>query len=290
MTTGFSIIGAGRLGTSLGRALVEKGYYLKSLSCRSTKSASESRRIIGQGEIYTDNSLAAAQAKILFLTVPDDTLTMVTHELASSSIDWKNRIVFHCSGLLSSQLLFPIQKKGASTASLHPVQTFPRKNTKPLIFQGVYFGFEGNQHALNTAQKIVKTLQGNLFFVPSTKKPAYHAACSMASNLFVALLYTASALLKDSGIDKKTSLKILFPLVEYTWNNIKNCGLEKALSGPLSRGDKKTVAFHVDALRSQPETAKLYRLLAKKSLQLLEEADRLDPSSLILLQDLLEDK
>jgi len=47
--TNISIIGAGRLGTSLGYALSKKGYRIKALSCRTLSSAKESRQIIGEG-------------------------------------------------------------------------------------------------------------------------------------------------------------------------------------------------------------------------------------------------
>lgn len=289
MSVEFSIIGAGRLGTCLGRALVEKGYLLKGLTCLSVKSASESRTIIGQGEIYSQNYSAASQGKIVFLTVPDDSLKKVVHELVSSNINWKGRIIFHCSGLISSRILLPLQKKGALTASLHPVQTFHTKNMETKVFHNIYFGFEGNRLALGAAKEIMKVLQGNLFFISPSKKSTYHAACSLASNHFIALLYIASNLLKDSGVDENKSLKILFPLVESTLKNMKKNTLAKAITGPISRGDKETVASHVKALYSQPETIQLYRILSKKILHLLKEADRLDPSTIKSLKDLLEE-
>ena len=46
-----SIIGAGRVGTSLGYALSKKGYRIKALSCKTTSSAKESRKIIGEGKV-----------------------------------------------------------------------------------------------------------------------------------------------------------------------------------------------------------------------------------------------
>ena len=101
----FSIIGAGKVGTSLGRALVEAGYTIKSLSCLTLTEAKESQRIIGKGEPSKNNIHAAQNGEILFITVPDDRITDIVQELDFSDIIWQEKTVFHCSGLLPSEIL-----------------------------------------------------------------------------------------------------------------------------------------------------------------------------------------
>ncbi len=63
--TDVSIIGAGRLGTSLGYALLKKGYKIKALSCRTIFSAEESRKIIGEGIASIDNIQTAGVGEIV---------------------------------------------------------------------------------------------------------------------------------------------------------------------------------------------------------------------------------
>ena len=57
-----SIIGAGKLGTSLGAALSKKGFRIEALSCATLLSAKESQGIIGQGDFSTDNIHTAQKA------------------------------------------------------------------------------------------------------------------------------------------------------------------------------------------------------------------------------------
>ena len=64
------------------------------MSCRSLKSCRESRRLIGQGDVFTDNLQAASQGHLVFLTLPDDIIPQVTEELASAADDWSHTIYF----------------------------------------------------------------------------------------------------------------------------------------------------------------------------------------------------
>ncbi len=86
--TDVSIIGAGRLGTSLGYALLKKGYKIKALSCRTISSAEESKEIIGEGIASIDNIQTARVGEIVFLCLPDEEISKVARVLASSDINW----------------------------------------------------------------------------------------------------------------------------------------------------------------------------------------------------------
>jgi len=131
-----AIIGAGRLGTSLGIALKKNGYPIKALSCLRLSSARESSRLIGEGQPYTDNLKAAGTSRIIIITVPDDKIKKSAEKLASGIPDWEEKLVWHCSGLLPSRILDPLKAKGAMTASVHPVQSFAKKNAAPDMFKG----------------------------------------------------------------------------------------------------------------------------------------------------------
>ncbi len=107
----FSIIGAGRVGASLGCALIEKGFKIEAFSCRNRSSLEESHRLLREGMPSTDNIQTAGQVEIVIISVPDDEIKNVCEELASSHLTWKKRLVIHCSGLLSSQILEPLKEK-----------------------------------------------------------------------------------------------------------------------------------------------------------------------------------
>jgi len=284
-----SIIGAGRLGTSLARALARKGYAIGALCCRTPKSARESVRIAGSGKAFTDPGRAAAAGGILFLTVPDDGIPGLARELASSPIDWRGRIVFHCSGLLSARVLEPLRKKGAATGSFHPAQTFAGKESRPALFRGIRFGLEGDLEALESAMKIVRKLGGGVLFLSEEDKPLYHAACVLCSGGTSILAAAASSLLRELGLDDRDAADLLLPLLKMTLRNIGALGPEQALTGPFVRGDVRTVRRHLENLPAKGGYREIYKALGMKSLE--TAGKRGVPRARIrALKELLEDR
>jgi predicted short-subunit dehydrogenase-like oxidoreductase (DUF2520 family) len=284
-----AIIGAGRLGTALGRALAEAGHNIAALTCRHGASARESRKIIGRGNVFAHNVPAAQKGNLIFLCLPDEEIIKEASALARSRSDWTDKIVYHTSGLLPSTVLKPLQDKGAAVASFHPVQSFPNKNSPPSRFRGVYFGLEGGRKALLPARKIVRRLGGRALVIPAEAKPLYHAACSIASNFLVILLDAAAQLLVRTGIEDQTADRLLFPLVEGTLQNVKNLDTTASLTGPLARGETAAVRMHLEALRSSPGISQAYRKLSLAGLEIAARKG-LPPKKLRALKNLLEDK
>lgn len=284
-----SIIGAGSLGTCLGFALSKKGYKIKALSCRNLKSVKESYIIIGEGKTFTDNIQTAKQGKILFICVPDSEITKVVKELAHGSLSWREKYVFHCSGLLPSGVLKPLKTKGAWTASVHPVQSFPQKKGDLKQFEGIYFGIEGDNKALAMAQKIVSHLGSHPILIRAKDKALYHAAFSVASNYFVVLLDTAVSLLKSIGFKKELAFKTVMPLVQGTLQNVKDFNIEGSLTGPVIRGDHKSIEKHLDALRKFPAYHEIYLRLAAQALEIAKR-EKISPEKFKALKNLLEGK
>jgi len=284
-----AIIGAGNLGTALGSALSQKGYRIKALSCRTLSSARKSLQIIGEGKALTDNIQAAREGKLVFISVPDSEITKVVKELAQGSLPWKEKYVFHCSGLISAEVLKPLKIKGAFTASFHPVQSFSQKKGGPNQLEGIYFGLEGDEKALELAEKIASRLGGYPIIIQGKDKALYHAACSVASNFFVVLLEVAASLLKFIGIEEKQASEIVLPLIQGTLENVKDFGLENSLTGPLIRGDQESVEKHLDALRKHPDFFEIYRILSTQALKIAKKRN-LTPEKFKALKSLLEEE
>ena len=284
-----SIIGAGRLGTSLGRALARKGYKIRALSCQSLISARESQKIIREGKALTDNVKAAGEGNLIFLCLPDEKLAKAARKLAHSNISWSKKFVFHSSGLLPAEILKPLQERGAFTASVHPIQSFSQKSSSPKHFDGIFWGLEGDKKALSLARKIVRQLKGHPLPIKAKDKPLYHAACSLASNFFVVLLDIASSLLEDIGLKEEDAERCLLPLLEGTLQNVKKFGRKTSLSGPIVRGDKESVKSHLEALQRFPLYSQIYMKLAERALQMARRK-KLSTQKIKALRLLLEGK
>jgi predicted short-subunit dehydrogenase-like oxidoreductase (DUF2520 family) len=264
----FSVIGAGRLGTALAFALTRRGWELEASADRDPAAARETRRIVGRGVATTNLRRAVRGSTMIFLCVPDDAVEAVAHQLAASAADWIGRTVFHTSGLLPAAALEALRRRGAHVASLHPVQSFPKKKGLARLFRGIAWTVEGDREAVRTGMEVARRLGGRGFQIRAEAKPLYHAACSLASNALVALEAAAAELLARAGMARGNASVVLWPLVEGTLQNVKKLGWEKALTGPVARGDGRTVRRHLEALRSRPLEDAIYRALAGKALEI----------------------
>jgi predicted short-subunit dehydrogenase-like oxidoreductase (DUF2520 family) len=285
-----AIIGAGKLGTHLGYALSRIGHRIIALSDSTLQQARQSQELIGEGEYGDDNSYAAQNSQWIILTVPDDAIERVAEELACADIDWQNKFVFHCSGLLSTGCLIPLEKKGAWIASIHPAQSFSDKKPDSRAFQGIFFGLEGKGKALQLAIEITQQLGARHVLLQGQNKPLYHLACSMASNFMATLLDLASDLLKKAGLDDFSASQLLMSLVQGTLQNVKKFDAGHALTGPVARGDEATIAMHLDALQTHPGARTLYIQMTKQSLQIVKRDKKLSAEKIKALETLLEGK
>jgi predicted short-subunit dehydrogenase-like oxidoreductase (DUF2520 family) len=285
----FSLIGAGRLGTALAFALTRKGWTLETIADRDPAAARESRKIIRRGTATADVRRAAG-TRVLLICVPDDSVEAVARLLSRYGGPWSGRCVFHTSGLLPASALDPLRRKGAHAASLHPVQSFPEKRgSARAAFGGIFWGIEGDRQAVGVGRKIANVLGGHSFILNEKAKPLYHAACSLASNAFVSLAATSTALLEAAGIHQKLAARVLLPLVQGTLQNVKKLGLPKALTGPIARGDVQTVRRHLEALRCRPLDEEVYRILGRQALE-IASGKGIPPSRVKALRRLLEGK
>jgi len=284
------IIGAGKLGTNLGYALLQKGHRITAISDKNLSSAQESQQLISQGKAFDDNRSAAAYGQWIIFTVPDDAIEPTAKELADSPVKWQDRFVFHCSGLHSTESLYSLEKRGALVASLHPVQSFPQKKPDPKAFEGIFFGLEGKQDALTLATGITRQLGGKYFILEAQNKPLYHTACSMASNLLATLLDTATELLSQAGLPKSMAPQVLMPLVQGTLQNVNKFDAGTALTGPVARGDETSITKHLEALHKLPELRELYATIAYRSLQIAKREKYLSEEKFKALEALLGGK
>ena len=125
---------------------------------------------------------------------------------------------------------------------------------------GAWFALEGSPRALQAARKIAKTLGARSFAITPARKALYHAFGAMLSPMLAAELEAAERLGRRAGIAARDVRRIMEPIVLRTVHNLLRNGAGKSFSGPLARGDVRTVALHLEALRGSPESA-VYRAL-----------------------------
>jgi len=90
----------------------------------------------------------------------------------------------------------------------------------------------------------------------------YYAAAVAASNYLVSLIHLALEFNKTAGLPVDISFNALLPLIKGILRNIGARGIPDALTGPIARGDVKTVSAHLQAIENDaPALLPLYRCL-----------------------------
>lgn len=298
------IIGPGRVGTALGVLAARAGWTVRAVAGRSLARARNAALLIaketrtpisprpdsvpprrlrrsmasaapaaGQNPSQAPQSLSARDAAqaarpgdILLLTVPDDAIARVCGDLVAAGAIRTGAIVAHCSGALGGDALAAAQRRGCAVGSLHPLQTFPNLDASIRAIPGSHFFIEGDPRAAAALLQLAKAVGGRPVRIAPEAKTLYHAAACVASNYLVALVDAALAIGEAAGIAPRKLLPALAPLLRATVENVLAFGPERALTGPIARGDTRTVARHLASLRrADPELARLYSALARRT-------------------------
>lgn len=251
MTRTISIVGAGRVGKTLGKRLRERGWRIGAVVTRSSATARAAVRAVGAGKPCATLGSDLLAADVILLATPDDALPAVVLALAKiGGSAWRGKVVLHTSGALDSSVLAPLARCGALTGSLHPMQTFGGKIIPDL--QSVTFAIEGQPKALRLARTIAKTLGGVPVPIDGRDKPIYHAAAVLAAGSGFPLIEASVQMLMRIGFSRRRAFDTLLPLTRQMLDNVESIGPRAAWTGPLSRGDYATVAKHARALRRYP--------------------------------------
>jgi predicted short-subunit dehydrogenase-like oxidoreductase (DUF2520 family) len=284
-----SIIGAGRLGTALARALASSGYRIEAVVARRKTRA---RACVELAELTAAQPLILTSAQldqlppsdILFITTPDDAIESVATQLAlmmkSRGMNGggekasRKRIVLHASGALSSNILRDLRDVGFSTGSMHPLISVSDPVHGAQSLQRAFFCIEGESAAQSVARSLVAALGAESFSINTKDKALYHAAAVMASGHVTALFDIATEMLTHCGLTGNGARAVLIPLLRSTVENLYTADPAHALTGTFARADISTVKHHLEAISSSEmdDAFAAYTMLGLRSLQLAKEA------------------
>ena len=280
------IIGAGRLGASLARALCEVDCSVAAICDRKKGSALRCAALCKQyTEAYSLNQLPR-DLTLIFISVPDDSIESIAQKLAESYAFSPKTIIAHTSGALDSTILSPLRSHTTFLASIHPVQTFSGTDSDWKRLFRIHYGLEGSFSAIARLKKIVKRLYSDVLVLSRNQKTLYHISCVYASNYLIASMSAATHLANIIGLNEEESIKILQPLARATLENIMEKGISSAITGPIVRGDLGTIETHINQLRkSCPELETSYVMLGGRLANIASHLPKTDKKKLQKIRD-----
>ena len=234
------IVGRGRVGTALARAFREAGLAVDGPS--------------GRGE--------APSGEAVLLCVPDAEIPAAAAVVARAG---GARLVGHASGASPLSVLEPARRAGTELFGLHPLQTFSGPVAPVLAGAGCAVA-GSTPAAADAAAGLARRLGMEPLEVAEAQRPSYHAAASIASNFLVTLEATAEKVAAGAGFAPEEARAMLVPLVRHTVDNWAALGPERALTGPVARGDDPTVTSQRAAVAAvDPALLALFDALVERT-------------------------
>lgn len=229
------IIGPGRAGTSLHRALRRAHWPVEPL--------------LGRGD---DPHAAADGVDLVVIATPDAAVAETAARIAPRN----DTVVAHLSGALGLAVL----AEHPRAAVLHPLVALPDPERGADRLVGAWFALAVDGDPL--VEAIVDELHGRIVRVAEADWPHHHAGAVVASNHLVALLGQVERIAAQVGVP----LEAYLDLARGALDDVATLGPAAALTGPVRRGDAATVQRHLDALPDSERAA--YRALASEAARL----------------------
>ena len=212
------VVGPGRAGSSLERALVAAGW-------------------TAVAPVRRGEPASARGVDLLVIATPDGAVAEV-----AAAVEPGDGVVAHLAGSLGLDVLAPHGRR----ASVHPLRAIASPDTD---LRGAWFAVAGDP----LAERVVDDLGGRCVAVGDADRASYHAAATIASNHLVALLGQVERVAATAGVP----LDAYVDLVRQTVDNVAALGPAAALTGPVRRGDWATVERHLAALDDAERAAYL---------------------------------
>jgi len=249
----FGIIGAGRLGLTIGHALQREGFEVVHVSSRSAEGRERATRELGVAS-HEDPLQVAEQVDAVIVCVPDDAVPSVLARLAQRGPEaspLRLRVV-STSAANGLRALDALAAAGHTTCVLHPVASASgHEGSLPeLAGFGAAIGAEDDAarafaHALAHALHLVP------FDVQEAAWPLHAAACAAAANLTTALLAMTDDLAREADLHPQVAQSVYGKLAASAVDRALRHGAgEQACAGPIARGDVAALSRQVVAVRT----------------------------------------
>lgn len=284
------VVSAGRVGAVLGAALANAGHTVVAASAVSRASRARAEELLPGAEILPPDEVVR-RADLALLAVPDDVLPGLVRGLAASDCLRPGQIVVHTCGAAGVGVLAPAAEHAVLPIALHPAMTVTGRAEDVTRLSGACIGVTGPEApgldrgagsedadaAWLVGEALVVEMGAEPVRIPEAVRPLYHAALAHGANHLVTLVREAADILSGAGVE--ASERLLAPLLSAALDNALRLG-DRALTGPVVRGDAGTVATHLRHLDDRaPDAAPLYRALARRTAERARAGGLVDPTA-----------
>lgn len=293
------VVSAGRVGSVLGAALARAGHHVVAASGVSRASLKRAAELLPDTPLLPPDEVCT-RADLVLLAVPDDVLPGLVRGLAAAGCFRPGQIVVHTAGSQGTGVLDPAAEHGVLPLALHPAMTFTGRPEDVERLASCCVGVTApgepgeddpaadprDAVGWSVAEALVLEMSAEPVRVPEAVRPLYHAALAHGANHLMTLVGDCVELLETAGV--RPAGQVIAPLLSAALDNALRHG-DRALTGPVTRGDTGTVRTHLDRITdADPELATAYRVLAARTARRAAAAGLLDRDGLESIEKTLE--
>jgi predicted short-subunit dehydrogenase-like oxidoreductase (DUF2520 family) len=270
------VVSAGRVGSVLGAALSGAGHVVVGVSAVSRSSLRRAAELLPDTPVLPPDDVVR-RSDLVLLAVPDDVLPDLVSGLAATGAFRAGQIVMHTNGVRGVDVLAPAIAARVLPLALHPAMTFTGRAEDVARLAAACVGVTvADETGWSVGEALVLEMGAEPVRVPSEARPLYHAALAHGANHLATLVRDVVDALEHAGV--VPAERLLGPLLEAALDNTLRHG-DRALTGPVTRGDIDTVRLHLQALaESAPELLDSYRVQASRTADRAETAGLLAPA------------
>lgn len=281
------VLGAGRAGTGVARAVREAGGELVGIHGRRATTLDAPLGEVTAGALPA----AIARATIVLVAVQDRALDAalaeVDERVAAGALA-PDVAVLQASGSAEPTGFDALRARGTPCGTFHPLVPLAAASQAPALLRGAWIGVDGDPGAEHAGRALATLLGAHTLRIPGGRKGRYHAAAVFASNFPIVLAAIAERLLADAGVAAAEARPAVRHLLSSAAVNLaRGDDAALALTGPVVRGDAATVRRHLAALADDPGADAAYRAMAREAVALARAAgapaDGLDAVSAVLI-------
>lgn len=256
------ILGAGRAGRGLARALRASGVEVVGLHARRADPDDPDSPTAGAFPA------ALASARVILLAVQDAALDGAISQLLGAALA-PGAVVLQASGSASPERFAEAREAGHPSGTFHPLVPLADPARAAALLRGGWIGIDGDPQARVAAHRLAAALGASVLEIPLGEKARYHAAAVFASNFPTVLAAIAERLMREAGIAEEEGTAAVRALLAAAAANVASGDTRAALTGPVVRGDVATVRRHLDAIAGDREARDVYVAISRAALAMV---------------------
>jgi predicted short-subunit dehydrogenase-like oxidoreductase (DUF2520 family) len=244
----FNIIGTGNIAWFFGKRLMSGGHSCTGVFGRNTDAAKELAEALLSDVHGSISDVKDRDADICFLAVSDIAIGKVAAQLS-----FKQTVLVHTAG---SVVIEHIKVASKDCAVLWPVYSILRSNLP--AHRNIPCAWEASSpKAERYVQSIGHAITDVLFEAKGEQRKWLHLAAVMSNNFMNHLMGICEKICAENQLP----FSVMYPIIEQTFDKIKNSSPQSIQTGPAVRRDSTTIQDHLALLSSHRNWQKIYEAI-----------------------------